>query len=142
MVLGKQKGWRGESEEYGRTWGLDRGKERKGLKDDFINKLKILERKKRVSEAFYHDDTLSLFGLWSVDNLCVVCSLCLCLCFPSLSLSLSNCAERGRESVIIHFEPIAKQQTDVIIIYNFGRVYYFRVYYFLLMPHPESYRDG
>ncbi|KAK4842374.1 hypothetical protein QYF36_020456 [Acer negundo] len=24
MVLGKQKGWRGNSQEYGRTWGLDR----------------------------------------------------------------------------------------------------------------------
>lgn len=26
MVLGKQKGWRGDSEEDGRTWGLDRGR--------------------------------------------------------------------------------------------------------------------
>ena len=27
-VLGKQKGWRGNSEGYGRTWGLDRGRGR------------------------------------------------------------------------------------------------------------------
>ena len=30
MVLGKQKGWRGHSQGYGRTWGLDRGTKEKG----------------------------------------------------------------------------------------------------------------
>lgn len=38
---GSRKGWRGDSEEYGRTWGLDRGSRGKVLKDE-------IERKKNT----------------------------------------------------------------------------------------------
>ena len=72
MVLGKQKGWRGNSEGYGRTWGLDRGRGR-GRK-----------WKKRPFIMIYH----CFWSLVGRQSVCCVFTV-LCLCFPPPSPTLS-----------------------------------------------------
>lgn len=47
IVLGKQKGWRGNSQECGRTWGLDRGRKRKRRGYAYFLFLFKKERKKK-----------------------------------------------------------------------------------------------